>query len=130
MFPRAPDGKMAMAFRTRSLLGLILLGAYCGLAAAAGDGVYEREAGDGVIELTNVPDGRGDYHPLVSAPVATSPTPAVSPMIPVPSAVADQVDGREGEAPPPISEGPMGAQLRSLYTGAHAAHEAQAAQGR
>ncbi len=135
-----------MALNLRSLLGLSLLLALSDLALAGGDVVFERSSGDGTIELTNVPSGAGDYRPLVRATAPSSvpltPPPVVATQIPAVAAATGDVSsspvpvqenatdasGEQRRLPP--SEGAVGAKLRSLYTGAHAAHEAQGGQGR
>jgi len=86
-----------------------------GIARADGNAVYQRQADDGTVELTNIPDTPTDYQTVVGTPTppaaaTTGNTVAVTPPAP--------------DKPVPPSQGPMGDTLRDLYNGAHTAHQA------
>lgn len=93
-----------------SLLLWLLWG---GTAAADGNAVYQRNSDDGTIELTNIPDSPSDYQTVVAPPTLAAAVPAGNTEAP---AAAGK--------PVPIRQSPMAAQLKALYEGARAAHDA------
>jgi hypothetical protein len=92
----------------KAKLGLLVLLLSISGAAAAGNVVFERQTGDGAIELTNVPSApESEYRPLVTA---------------MPSS-AQLVQGNASEPALPRQGETLDARMRALYAGALAAHK-------
>ena len=103
------------------------------------DAVFERQADDGTIELTNLPDDGGGYEALNLPPPAAQATlssaPGTAPQAPAPAVPSDHSvssTANRVDLPPPssspvdrprpgVSTGAMHANLKALYEAARTA---------